>query len=393
MKSIYQTMNRKYDAIVVGGGPTGSTAARLLAKSGLSTLLIEEQAHIGYPVQCAGLLSNSAFEECEVSDSSVLNTVSGADIKAGDSLCSFDAGRKMAYVVDRGVLDREMVFRAADAGAEIRLKTIATDISRTSHTVTLKGLNGTEEIYYSMLIAADGPRSTISRLLGIPRAPVYLSGLQCDVHYSAPTDHVQVYPNASPEFFGWVIPLSPEHARVGLCGIHQVHEKFTEFIRPYKDRCTHFVSGTIPLGTLSRTYDKRILIAGDAAAMAKPTSGGGVYTGIRAARHAAHVAVQSIEHDDFSLQSMSAYEQAWKKDFGREILKGFKIFKIRQHISKNDMEHLVRILADPKVRETIASKGDMDRPSHLIASLLLNPRMVPAWYLAGRALLQSKHKK
>ena len=90
---------------------------------------------------------------------------------------------------------------------------------------------------------------------------------------------------------------------------------------------------------------------------------------------------------------MSAYEQAWKKDFGREILKGFKIFKIRQHISKNDMEHLVRILADPKVRETIASKGDMDRPSHLIASLLLNPRMVPAWYLAGRALLQSKHKK
>lgn len=89
-----------------------------------------------------------------------------------------------------------------------------------------------------MLIAADGPRSTISRGLGIPRAPVYLSGLQCDVHYSAPTDHVQVYPNASPEFFGWVIPLSPEHARVGLCGIHQVHEKFTEFIRPYKDRCT-----------------------------------------------------------------------------------------------------------------------------------------------------------
>ncbi|MCZ2416322.1 MAG: FAD-dependent oxidoreductase, partial [Burkholderiales bacterium] len=85
-------MHRKFDVIVVGGGPVGSTAARICAKSGLKTLLVEEQAHLGYPVQCAGLLSNSAFFECEVSQSSVLNTVSGASIHAGDATCSFDAG-------------------------------------------------------------------------------------------------------------------------------------------------------------------------------------------------------------------------------------------------------------------------------------------------------------
>jgi len=164
--------------VIVGGGPTGSTAARICAKSGLSTLLIEEQAHIGYPVQCAGLLSNSAFEECEVSGSSVLNIVSGADIYTEKSVCSFDAGRRMAYVVDRGILDQEMALSAANAGADIRLKTIASEISRTSHSLRLKGLYGAEEIAYSMLIAADGPRSTISRMLGIPRAPMYLSGLQ-----------------------------------------------------------------------------------------------------------------------------------------------------------------------------------------------------------------------
>jgi len=56
-------MNQTYDVAIVGGGPVGSTAARICAKSGLKTLLIEEQAHFGYPVQCAGLLSDSAFRE------------------------------------------------------------------------------------------------------------------------------------------------------------------------------------------------------------------------------------------------------------------------------------------------------------------------------------------
>ena len=58
-------MHRKFDVIVVGGGPVGSTAARICAKSGLKTLLVEEQAHLGYPVQCAGLLSNSAFSSAK----------------------------------------------------------------------------------------------------------------------------------------------------------------------------------------------------------------------------------------------------------------------------------------------------------------------------------------
>lgn len=383
-------MNRTYDVAIVGGGPVGSTAARICAKSGLKTLLIEEQAHFGYPVQCAGLLSDSAFRECEVSCSSVLNTVSGADVHAGEATCSFDAGRTMAYVVDRGALDHEMGKAAADAGADIQLKTIASGISRTSGTLHLKGVNGPEDVSYSMLIAADGPRSSISRMVGIPRAPVYLSGLQCDVHHALPPDHVQIYPNASPEFFGWMIPLYPDRTRIGLCGIHHVKERFSEFIKPFQNKATHFVSGTIPLGTLTRSYDDRILIAGDAAAMAKPTSGGGVYTGIRAARHAAEVAIRCIEMDDFSPKAMASYEHSWKADFGHEISRGFHFFQIRQKISEKDMESLIRILSHPDLQEMITRKGDMDRPSGLIKALLSHPRMIPAYYLMGKAFARSK---
>src|SRR5205814_1994339 len=43
-----------YDVLVVGAGPTGSNAARLLAAGGWKVLLVEEHPEVGHPVQCAG---------------------------------------------------------------------------------------------------------------------------------------------------------------------------------------------------------------------------------------------------------------------------------------------------------------------------------------------------
>ena len=108
-----------YDVIVVGAGPAGSAAARECAELGLSTLCVEEHGTIGYPVQCAGLLSTAAFAECRISSGrSVLNNVSGARVisGAGPELL-IDAKTTKAFVVDRGTLDREMAEGAADAGA------------------------------------------------------------------------------------------------------------------------------------------------------------------------------------------------------------------------------------------------------------------------------------
>lgn len=386
-------MTRKYDVIVVGAGPSGTTAARLSAKSGLSTLLIEEQAHIGYPVQCAGLLSNSAFEECDVSRSAVLNEVSGADVIAGSSVCSFNAGKRMAYVVDRARLDLEMAAKAADAGSDIQLKTIGTGLSIKNRTLTTKGMRGTEDIEYSLLIAADGPRSTISRSLKIPRAPIYLSGLQCDVCLETDPDNVQIFPNASPEFFGWKIPIDEKRSRVGLCGVTNVHEKFSSFINPYKHQSIHFVSGTIPLGLIGRTYDDGVMIVGDAAAIAKPTSGGGVYTGIRSARHAISTAIMAINEGRTDSKSLQRYERKWQNDFGRELQKGFTFFKLRQKISPDKIEKIIKIMSDPAICDVIIKKGDMDRPSSLLNALILHPHMIPALMQVGRSLLSSGDSK
>ena len=368
-------MGQGYEVIVVGGGPAGSAAAQSCASAGLSTLLIEEQAHIGLPMQCAGLLSCSAFAECRVSQKSVLNTVSGATVSAGNASLSFDAGKIKAYVVDRALLDQEMAFAAADAGADLRMKTQGYDIDIRNHLLRTRGASGHEEISYQILIAADGPRSTIGRCAGLPRAPVYLSGLQCDMAYETDQEKVTIYPNASPEFFGWVIPMGEGRARVGMCGINGMKEKYDRFLSGFGNRSVHYVSGTIPLGTLSRTYAEGVMVVGDAAALAKPTSGGGVYTGVRSARHAADVATMACAQGRADPGFLSTYERRWKEDFGRELRMGYAAFLARQKISPSEMEQVVSGMSNPAIRDLIVQKGDMDRPGRLLGSLILHPAM------------------
>jgi geranylgeranyl reductase family protein len=364
-----------YDVIIIGAGPAGSAAAFECARSGLSTLCIEEHGTIGYPVQCAGLLSNTAFAECRVSERSVLAKVSGARVISGrGSEVLIDAKTTKAVVVDRGALDREMAECAANAGAEYQLKTAAYNISGT--TLMTRGAHGNKDIQFRLLIAADGPRSTIARIHNMPRAKTYLAGIQVDMPLACDPRFVEIYPDASPDFFGWMIPAGTRRARIGLCSQTQVPERFAAFQKKFGSDSTHLVTGTLPLGLMPKTYGSRTLFVGDAAGFAKPTSGGGVYTGIRSARHAAAVAGRCCESDTFSDAALGEYEQRWREDIGRELELGYRIFLMRQKISATDVDTLIRALDDPDTLRTIVEYGDMDRPGFLIKKLLVKPAIL-----------------
>jgi geranylgeranyl reductase family protein len=364
-----------YDVIVAGAGPAGSAAAGECAKSGLSTLCIEEHGTIGYPVQCAGLLSDTAFAECRVSERSVLNRVQGARVVSSrGSELLIDAQATKASVVDRGALDREMAEAAANAGAEFKLKTAVCDIHGT--TIITRGANGNEEHQFRILIAADGPRSTIARIHGMQRAKVYLAGIQADLPYDCDPRFVELYPDASPEFFGWAIPAGKGRIRAGLCGQTQVPERFAAFAKKFGSNALHLVTGTLPLGVMPRTYGYRTLFVGDAAGFAKPTSGGGVYTGIRSARHAAAVAGVCCEQDTFTDPALADYERRWKADIGRELDMGFRLFEMRQKLSSQDIDTVIRALNDPEILSTIVRYGDMDRPGLLVQQFLKKPALL-----------------
>lgn len=380
-----------YDVVIVGAGPAGSAAAAACAEQGLKTLCIEEHGTIGYPVQCAGLLSNAAFAECRVSDRAILNRVSGARIISGrGASVSFDAKKTRAVVVDRGVLDREMAENAARNGAEFLLKTSVCGIR--GSTLITRGSRPHEPIPFRILIAADGPRSTIARMLGMQRAQIFLAGIQAEIRYACEPGSVEVYPDASPQFFGWAIPSGPGRARVGLCAMTGVQDLFSAFMERFDAPTVELVTGTIPLGVMPRTFGHRTLFVGDAAGMAKPTSGGGVYTGVRAARHAAAVAAAACSADRFDDAFLAEYERRWKEDFGSELAWGFRLFEIRQRMGTQAFDDIIRALDDPGLLRTIEEYGDMDRPSTLAKKLLLQPgafRLVPPLMQAGLQALLS----
>jgi digeranylgeranylglycerophospholipid reductase len=361
-----------YDVIVVGAGPAGSAAARYCAVLGLRTLIVEEHASVGYPVQCAGLLSTNAFSECRVSTDSVIQVVRGATLHSSQGCeLHFDAGKTKAYVVDRGALDREMAENAVSAGADIMFKTYAYDIR--DNVLYTKGVDGHREFPFRLLIAADGPRSVVRRMRGMKPPLLFYSGIQADVPYETAADVVHIYPDASPDFFGWAIPAGEGRVRVGLAGGADVQKRFSSFIRNFSDSCLHQVTGTIPMGVMPQTYGARTLYVGDAAGFAKPTSGGGVYTGVRSSRYAADVTAVCCEEDRFDDASLLAYESAWSADFGKELYFGYRFLQMRSNMTAKDINDICRTLNTPELKQMIVEYGDMDRPKELVLRLLKNP--------------------
>jgi flavin-dependent dehydrogenase len=139
---------------------------------------------------------------------------------------------------------------------------------------------------------------------------------------------------------------------------------------------------------MKRTYKNRTLFIGDAAGFPKPTSGGGIYTGVRSARHAAAVAAHACEQGIYDDTVLAAYEHRWQEDFGRELELGYRLFEMRQKMSAEDTDALIRALNTPSILRTIEEYGDMDRPGVLIKKLLVNPAILR---LAGPLLQAGLH--
>lgn len=380
----------EFDVIIAGAGPAGGMAARTAAALGLRTALVEEHEQPGLPAHCSGKLQLHAFREFDLPASLVMNTLrAGAFYSPGGVVFRVRRPEADSHVVDRVIFDRWLADDAERRGATVLLNTRLQSAERVDGLIRVTGTSRSRS--YSMtgcvLIDAEGARPALPRTLGlrIPRAYVY--GLQYQmrgVDLDEP-DMPEIYLGSAnaPGFFGWIMPIGPDRARVGVCVDPRLTSQspiyyLERLMREHpvaSRRLRHAVverklAGPIPvLGARRPTVAPGVLIAGDAAGQVKATSGGGIYFSLisgRLAAEAAHAFVGGVR------DALPRYEDAWRHRFGRELyVTAFARMAIN-HMSDAEMDTFVAAMAgDADLLRTIEERGDTAFQSRLLAPMLV----------------------
>ena len=375
------------DVLVVGAGPAGSTAAERLARHGHSVLVIEEHGRIGYPVQCAGLVSRRVLDLAKAPQV-VRRPVHGATVFSPQlKSLSFRAPEPRAFVIDRAGLDIALADRAANAGAAFETETRFDGLVRPPNgsvraKVTRHG-NRPGEIEARIVVGADGVASAVARAFRLRRPVEILPAFEAEFPQSpGDPDLVEVYVGntISPGLFGWWIPDGGGGARVGVASNadgtparvyyeHLVAQIGRRFGQPLRNPTGYLVSG-IPIGTVPNISGPRVVLVGDAAAQAKPLSGGGIYTGMRAAELAVDVVHEALVDDDLSAARLSRYDEAWRREFGEEFDKAQYLRRLFLKFSDTELEAILEALKESGTTETIVAFGDIDFPTHVVRRLL-----------------------
>jgi electron-transferring-flavoprotein dehydrogenase len=313
-----------YDLVVVGIGPAGARTARRFAAAGHDVLALE-RGEVGRPLACSGHVSTDlwAFLD-DARDALLQNEVRGARFhvdgpESGAEGERFYRDEPISNVIDRVALDRRLADLARDAGADVREDHTVTGVEERADRVvmTVSTPTGERAIESRLVAGCDGPTSRVRRSLGLPEPDELLHGVLGFADAPDDGDFVDVH-LTPPRFFAWRIPRGEAGVEYGLAAPPgaDVSARFEALVDAYGADVTRRCSGTIPVGPPTRTTSERGFLVGDAAAMTKPFTGGGILYGMTAADAAAATV------DPRDPATLADYEAAWRAELGREIRLG-----------------------------------------------------------------------
>ncbi len=200
-----------WDAVIVGAGPAGATAARRLSDAGASTLLLEKQPLPRYKA-CGGGVPARTIELLDGLDISSVSEgyVDTIDIsRFGQPQFRKTSGCPLAWMVMRDRFDQFLVDLAAGSGASIR--DAAPVQSIVEHDDRFEVETPTGSVQARHLLAADGATGPTARWLGIDSATTRSAAYEVEV--AAPREALDHWRQAAnvdigyrPWGYGWVFP-------------------------------------------------------------------------------------------------------------------------------------------------------------------------------------------
>src|SRR5437764_2273310 len=220
----------RYDAIVVGAGPAGSTTAYRLARAGARVCLID-RARFPRDKPCGGGLTVRAVRELPFSVEPVVeDRVDTLELGLRyRRRWSRRADEPLVLMTQRRRLDAFLAEQASAAGAEFREGSKVTGVDPAG-SVTLDG----ERLEADVVVGADGANGIAARSLGLP-AHEHGVGLEGNVGY----EHLSrerfggravVELGVVPGGYAWVFPKG-DHVNVGVGGWESEGPRLREHLR------------------------------------------------------------------------------------------------------------------------------------------------------------------
>ena len=308
------------DVLVVGTGPAGAAAAEKAAAGGLRVLAVDRREEIGLPVQCAEFIPLPMGRYARA-DGVLYQTISGMKsiLPSGEQTNTAFPG----LMIDRAAFDQALAARAKQAGAELMLRTRLVALDLRQKTAVLRTGDSDTVCTWKVLVAADGPHSTVAALSGLPElATVHTR--QYTVNLNRPYADTDIWlSNDYPGGYAWLFPKG-NLANLGL-GLDKAHAAdlkqpldslHAQLVREglVGERVLSRTGGAIPVGGLrTQLAMGEVLFTGDAAGLTHPITGAGIPAAVISGERAGEACVLMLCAGDTS--AMQDYEEDMRDQF------------------------------------------------------------------------------
>jgi geranylgeranyl reductase family protein len=338
---------RDAEAIVVGGGPAGSTVAADLASAGHRVLLLDKASFPRHK-PCSDYLNAGGVQI--LAEMGVLDDVTRAGARRiegmtihapGGSRFTADFAKaepgRAALGLSRRCLDQLLLDRAKAAGVDVRERAHVRDLIHDQGYVA--GIEATidgssERLRAPLVIGADGRHSVVARALKLTTPLRWPRKTGLATHYRGVADlgpfgemHIvghALYAGLAPIEDGManLTIVMPSHAVEQRTG--SVEEHFADALGRMSTLAARLegaerVGGIRGVGSMGqrarRTTGDGFLLIGDAASFLDPFPGEGIYEALRAARLAAPVVSAAIRSGDTSAAALEPYRIARRHAF------------------------------------------------------------------------------